>query len=82
MLVDIVQAKDDAAAEFWDRVATELEHISHVFEDDIITRIKAMYVSNLVVSLGNYNFSMTDEEWQKEYENAKKIDFVDFLRSA
>ncbi len=82
MLVDIVQAKDDAAAEFWDRVATELEHISHVFEDDIITRIKAMYVSNLVVSLGNYNFSMSDEEWQKEYENAKKIDFVDFLRSA
>ena len=48
----------------------------------IKVKVEAMDISNIVVSDATYDFTLSNEEVQKMYDQSEKIDFIRYLRTA
>ena len=82
LLDEVEQAENDYDSEVWDSVVSELNTITNIFNDKIKVKVEAMDISNIVVSDATYDFTLSNEEVQKMYDQSEKIDFVRYLRTA
>lgn len=81
MQTEVKQINRDKNKEQWQTVADELRATATVLSE-VQEHIKRLNVADLKVSVGAYNFDMSDDQLAAAYAEYNQVEFIEYLRTA